>query len=102
MLEICAPLHVPPLRAAEREDAVLCEDVEAEWIDALLVDDDEVFLGLLGVYRLIAHEVLELDDLLAFCVCEAPFRLHEFLALLGRGVEEPGVHLTVTAINDVW
>ena len=88
-----APLHVPPLRAAEGEDAVLREDVQTERVDALLVDDDKVLLLLVRAHRLVAYKVLELDNLPALRVGEAPFRLHELLALLGGRVEEPRVDL---------
>ena len=90
-----APFHVPPLRPPQGEDPVLREDVEAEWVDALLVDDDEGLRFLLGVDGLVADEVLELDNLPALRVGEAPFGLYQLLALLGGGVEEPGVDFTV-------
>ena len=78
-----APLHVTPFGATESEDAVLRKNVQAQRINALLIDDDEVLLLLVASDGLITYQVLELNDLPAFCVREAPLRLHEFLALLG-------------------
>ena len=82
------PLHIPPLGATQSKDAVLCENIKTQWVNALLVDYDEILLLLRRVHGLVTDEVLELDDLFAFRVGEAPFRFYELLALLCGRVEE--------------
>ena len=67
-------LHVSPLRTTEDHDPVLRMDVQAQGIDALPVDHDEVlFLG--AVDSLITYKVFQLHHLLAFGVGKLSFRL---------------------------
>ena len=49
------------------------KDVETEWIDTLLVDDNETLPLLLRVDGLVTNKILELNDLLDLLVSEAPF-----------------------------
>ena len=68
-----APLHVPPLRATERDNAVLGEDIETERVNTLLIDDNEVLWLLVRVNGLVAYKPLELDDLPTLLICESTF-----------------------------
>ena len=94
-----APLHVTPFGATESEDAVLRKNVQAQRINALLIDDDEVLLLLVASDGLITYQVLELNDLLALCISEPSLRLHQLFSLLGRGVEEPRVDFTTRMLS---
>jgi hypothetical protein len=60
-----------------------------------LVDHNESAWFLFRVSRLIAYEVLELDDLFDFSVGKAALGFDEFLALFGGGVEEARINLAV-------
>lgn len=88
------PLHVAPLRAPQRQDAVLGEHVERQRVDALLVDDDKVLLGILA-----ADLLLQLDDLLELGIYESPLALNQLLALLRTRVEEARVDLRLLILE---
>ena len=76
-----APFHVPPLGTTERKDTVLRKDIQTQWVDTFLIDDDKVLLFLFGVNCLITNKVLELDDLPALGISEAPLGLHKLFTL---------------------
>jgi hypothetical protein len=38
--------HIPPFRTPHRQDIVFCENVQAEWINAFLVDNHKIFIFL--------------------------------------------------------
>lgn len=67
------PLHIPSLSATEGQDTVFRKNIETEWIDTLLVDDNETLPLLLRVDGLVTNKVLELNDLLDLLVSETPF-----------------------------
>ena len=88
-----SPLHVTPLGSPEGEDTVLRENVQTERVDTLLVDDDEILFLLLGVNGLVAHEVFQLDNLLALRIRESALGLDELFPLFRGRVEEARVDL---------
>ena len=88
-----SPLHVTPLGSPEGEDTVLREDVQTERVYALLVDDNEILFLLLGVDGLVAHEVFQLNDLLALRIREPALGLDQLFPLFSGRVEEARVDL---------
>ena len=77
-----APFHVTSLGATQGKDAILGEDIQAERVDAFLVDDNEVFLLLVAADSLVTDKVFELHDLFALRVSEPTLGLDELLPLL--------------------
>mmetsp|Transcript_37169 Transcript_37169/g.98392 ORF Transcript_37169/g.98392 Transcript_37169/m.98392 type:complete len:412 (+) Transcript_37169:432-1667(+) len=88
------PLHVTPLGTAQREDALLCEHVERERVNALLVDNDERLVG--G-----ASLLLEVEDHLRAVVDPLALGCHHLLALLRRVVVEARVDLGLLVLEVV-
>ena len=88
------PLHVPALGAPQRQDAVLHQHVQAQRVDALLVDDDKALFRVAA-----AHLLLELDDLAQFGVDELSLALDQLLALVRARVEEARVDLGLLVLE---
>ena len=90
------PIHTNKTKKSvpEGEDALSGEGVQAEGVDALLVEDDEALALVVA-----AHLALELDDLLDAVVDELPLGLDELLPVLGRLVEEARVNLRLLVLH---
>lgn len=56
--------HVSSLSTSQGENPVLGQDIEREWINTLLIDDDKALV------RVAAHLLLELNNLLQLVVHE--------------------------------
>mmetsp|Transcript_16194 Transcript_16194/g.51498 ORF Transcript_16194/g.51498 Transcript_16194/m.51498 type:complete len:354 (+) Transcript_16194:1354-2415(+) len=82
-------LHVAALGTSQRQNALLCQHIQRQWIDTLLVDHHEG----LAVLRS-AHTTLEVDHRLDLLVSEPPLRCNHPLALFRGRVVEPRGHLT--------
>ena len=80
-------LTVPALGTANTDDVVAGQDFQRWWIDTLLIDNDEVFVGA------IAQALLQLHDLHDTIICELPLRFDQLLSLLCVAPEEARVDL---------
>lgn len=80
-------LTVSALSTSDTNDVVASEDFERGWVDTLLVDNHEVFVGT------VTQALFEFYDLHDSVVRELPFGLDELLSLVGVGPEEAGVDL---------
>ena len=78
-------LSVSALSSPNSDDVVSGEDLEGGWVDTLLVDDDEVFVGA------VAELLLEFHDLHHFVIGELALRLDQFLSLFSIRPEEARV-----------
>jgi len=88
---IKSPLHVPPLCPPQRNDIVLLQDIQAQRVDALLIDDNK------ALFAVSDDLLLELDDLGDLGVDVLAFGSDELFALFGAAVEEARVDFAVTA-----
>lgn len=69
------------------------EHIEADWVDSLLVDDDESFVGS------IAELFLKIDNFLASLISESSLRGLQFFSLFSAGVEELTVDLSLFVLQ---
>ena len=60
-----------------------------------MIDNYKVFPLFRAIYRLVANQILEFDDLFNFRIGEPSFRLDKLFALFRRRIKEPGVDFTV-------
>jgi hypothetical protein len=60
-----------------------------------LIDNYKVFPLFRAIYRLVANQILEFDDLFNFRIGEPSFRLDKLFALFRRRIKEPRVDFTV-------
>eukprot|EP01137_Pigoraptor_chileana_P002771 Opistho-2@42076 len=86
-------LHVAALRTAQGNDTLLCEHIEGDGVDSLLVDDHKSLLGAL------AHLPLELDNLAHALVGKRTLGNHHPITLLGALVKEARVHLALLILE---
>lgn len=75
-------LHVSSLGSSEGDDSLLGEGVERDWVDSLLVDEDE------AVATFAANALFKVDDFLHALVGEGALGSHQFFALFRRLVEK--------------
>mmetsp|Transcript_23433 Transcript_23433/g.34373 ORF Transcript_23433/g.34373 Transcript_23433/m.34373 type:complete len:299 (+) Transcript_23433:485-1381(+) len=80
-------LEVALLAATQTHDTLLCEHVERQGVDTLLIDDNK------RLAVAVAHLAFELDNLLNLVIDEPAFTLDKLLALVSVGVVEVGRHL---------
>ena len=84
---------VSALCSSNADDVVSGEDLEGWWVDTLLVDHDEVFVGA------VAELLLKFDDLQHSVVSELALRLDQLFSLLGVGPEESRVDLSLFVLE---
>ena len=82
------PLHVATLSTTQGDNAVFAQNVQRQWVDTLLVNDNETLLVA------IANFLFELDNLADLFVGELAFGLDHLLSLVSAVVEEARVDLT--------
>ena len=84
---------VSALCSSNADDVVSGEDLEGWWVDTLLVDHDEVFVGA------VAELLLKFDDLQHSVVSELALRLDQLFSLFGVGPEESRVDLSLFVLE---
>ena len=75
------------------DDVVSCKDFKGWWVDTLLVDHDEVFVGA------IAELLLKFDDLHHSVVSELALRLDQLFSLFSVGPEESRMDLSLFVLE---
>lgn len=86
-------LTISLFASTDTNDLITSKDLKRWWINTLLVDDDEAFVGAF------AELSLQLDDLLDLVVGELSLRGNELFSLLGIGPEESRVDLSLLILE---
>jgi hypothetical protein len=87
-------LHVPPLGSPQCQNAVLCENIQTQRVDALLVDEHEILLRIAP-----ADVLLQFHNFLQLCIDEPSLALDKLVSLLSAGVEKARVDLRLLVLQ---
>lgn len=85
--------HIASLCPPQCNDVVLLKNVQAQRVDAFLVDDDEAFLAVPD------NSLFKLDNFGHFRIDVLAFGCDQFFSFLGAGVEETRVDFTMAAVG---
>ena len=89
----CESFHISSLSSSKSNNAFLCERVQTERIDTLLVNNNEVLVSAFTDF------LLEVDNLLAAFISESSLARRKLFSLFSIGVEEAAVDFSLFVLE---